>query len=110
MHPNTTSISAPRVCVWGGGGFSRLVIGPLHAGQTLDVTNSIAAVMFTGGRLVSLGLMSAPLLLSFVGFCFSLNFSMQGVNFTVTDFKRGQAALQRVYQVGTPRDISVCLP
>lgn len=45
------------------------------------------------------GSMSAPLLLSFVGFCFSLNFAMQGVNFTVDDAKRGQAALERVFQV-----------
>lgn len=45
------------------------------------------------------GLMQASLLLSFIGFCFSLNFAMQGVNFTVADAKRGQAALERVFKV-----------
>ncbi|CAN0467206.1 unnamed protein product, partial [Hapterophycus canaliculatus] len=53
--------------------------------------------MLVGGRLVMAGSMQAPLLLSFVGFCFSLNFAMQGVNFTVADAKRGQAALERVF-------------
>ena len=55
--------------------------------------------MLVGGRLVQAGKMQAPLLLSFVGFCFSLNFAMQGVNFTVADAKRGQSALERVFKV-----------
>lgn len=55
--------------------------------------------MFVGGRLVLSGGMQASLLLSFIGFCFSLNFAMQGVNFTVADSKRGRAALERVFQV-----------
>lgn len=60
---------------------------------------SILSVMLVGGRLVQAGKMQAPLLLSFVGFCFSLNFAMQGVNFTVADAKRGQSALERVFKV-----------
>lgn len=55
--------------------------------------------MLVGGRLVQAGKMQAPLLLSFVGFCFSLNFAMQGVNFTIADAKRGQSALERVFKV-----------
>lgn len=63
--------------------------------------------MLVGGRLVQAGKMQAPLLLSFVGFCFSLNFAMQGVNFTVADAKRGQSALERVFKVRPSRRVLV---
>lgn len=55
--------------------------------------------MFTGTRLVRSGLLEAPLLLSYIGFCFSLNYAMQGVNLTLADAKRGQEALRRVFKV-----------
>lgn len=76
--------------------------GHLEALNRAVINVSIVAVLFFGGRLVAAGQLSAPLLLSFIGFCFSLNFAMQGVNFTLTDLKRGQAALGRVLQVMTP--------
>ncbi|CAM9282087.1 unnamed protein product, partial [Pylaiella littoralis] len=76
--------------------------GRLEALNRAAVYFSILSVMLVGGRLVMAAKMPAPLLLSFVGFCFSLNFAMQGVNFTVADAKRGQASLQRVFQVMQP--------
>ncbi|CAM9623466.1 unnamed protein product, partial [Ectocarpus sp. 13 AM-2016] len=76
--------------------------GRLEALNRAAIYMSILAVMMVGGRLVLAGSMQASLLLSFVGFCFSLNFAMQGVNFTVADAKRGQAALERVFKVMSP--------
>eukprot|EP00903_Cladosiphon_okamuranus_P009724 g9246.t1 len=76
--------------------------GRLEALNRAAIYFSILSVMLVGGRLVQAGKMQAPLLLSFIGFCFSLNFAMQGVNFTVADAKRGQSALERVFKVMNP--------
>ncbi|CAM9838341.1 unnamed protein product, partial [Discosporangium mesarthrocarpum] len=62
----------------------------------------ILSVIWFGGGLVASGAMEAPLLVSFVGFCFSLNFAMQGVNFSLDDVKRGHTALQRIFEVMEP--------
>jgi ABC-type multidrug transport system fused ATPase/permease subunit len=43
--------------------------------------------------------MQGPLLVSFIGYCFSLNFAIQGVNFSLADSKRAWAALQRIHRV-----------
>jgi ATP-binding cassette, subfamily B (MDR/TAP), member 10 len=43
--------------------------------------------------------MPGPLLVSFIGYCFSLNFAIQGVNFSLADSKRAWAALQRIHRV-----------
>ncbi|CAM9273512.1 unnamed protein product [Chrysoparadoxa australica] len=73
--------------------------GKLEALNRGAIYFTIVSVMWFGSKLVARGLMSPALLVSFTGYCFSLNFAIQGLNFTITDAKRGWGATQRVIQV-----------
>mmetsp|Transcript_10876 Transcript_10876/g.14147 ORF Transcript_10876/g.14147 Transcript_10876/m.14147 type:complete len:694 (-) Transcript_10876:97-2178(-) len=73
--------------------------GKLEAFNRAAIYISILSVIFTGAKMVSRGIISAAFLIPFVGFCFSMNFAIQGINLSYTDFKRGYASLQRIYGI-----------
>ncbi|CAM9236459.1 unnamed protein product, partial [Choristocarpus tenellus] len=82
--------------------------GKLEALNRAAIYLSIISVVTFGVRQIVKGSMDAPLLVSFVGFCYSINFAMQGVNFTIADAKRGVGALQRVLDVMEPAGHVAC--
>lgn len=78
--------------------------GSLEALNRAAIYASITSVLYFGGKLVATGAMQPTLLVSFIGYCFSLNFAVQGVNVSLADFRTGWQALSRVLDLTSPRD------
>ena len=67
---------------------------------------SLIALYGLGGYLVSRGLMPLRVLLSAVGFTFSLVFATQGCVQTFSDARRAVVSLRRYYHACTPAPVS----
>lgn len=71
---------------------------------------SIFTVSTLGGFLVQKGEMGAAALVAFIGYCFSLNFAIQGINYSWADLKRGTTLLDHVMSVLETHPTRLSLP
>jgi len=73
--------------------------GRMEATSRSAIYISILSTVWWGGQLVAAGKLSVPVMISFIGYCFSLNFAILGANFTYSDFERSMASLRKVQEI-----------
>jgi ABC-type multidrug transport system fused ATPase/permease subunit len=73
--------------------------GVMESCSRFAIYFSIFSVSTLGGFLVQKGEMGAAALVAFIGYCFSLNFAIQGINYSWADLKRGTTLLDHVMSV-----------
>lgn len=57
---------------------------------------TLIAISLTGGYLVMSNVLEPTMLLSFIGYVFSLNFAVQGISYTASDIGRALGTLSRI--------------
>ncbi|CAM9424695.1 unnamed protein product [Heterosigma akashiwo] len=70
--------------------------GKLEAYNRAGIYISIFSVVLVGAKMAAMGLVDAGFLVPFIGFCFSMNFAIQGLYLTQADAKRCAGHLNRV--------------
>lgn len=73
--------------------------GVMESCSRFAIYFSIFSVSTLGGFLVQKGEMGAAALVAFIGYCFSLNFAIQGINYSWADLRRGTTLLSHVMSV-----------